>query len=261
MAARIAAMPPLTSHAPRPYSLPSRTSGSNGAMVMPSTGTVSWCASSITGRPAPGHESSATRLSRPGATACRRHRAPIDARSCSSHAVRRVLADGRSLDAPTHGVDASDAHEVPGDLRARGSWRDDSGPGAVLSNGRRLRGTMGAMRTRYGRRSFVVLLVWIVLAGRLPARRACSSPGCCRCPRGCRSFRFGVVAFGALALGRLLSLTVTRVLVLRRSPWSRAGMIGRVLGLVTWIAVALIGAWALGASPASARCSRCSAAW
>ena len=37
----IAAMPPFTSHAPRPYSRPSRISPPNGSTVIPSTGTVS----------------------------------------------------------------------------------------------------------------------------------------------------------------------------------------------------------------------------
>ena len=104
---------------------------------------------------------------------------------------------------------------------------------------------MNAMRTRYGTRSFVVLLVWIVLAG------ACLlvewlHPGLLPLPSGVSVFRFGIMAFGALALGRVLSLTATRVLVLREKPVVEGRMIGRVLGLVTWIAVALIGAWALG---------------
>lgn len=37
----MAAIPPLTSHDPRPYSLPSRSEGVQGSMVMPSAGTVS----------------------------------------------------------------------------------------------------------------------------------------------------------------------------------------------------------------------------
>src|SRR5262249_55402382 len=37
--------PPFTSHEPRPYRRPSRTSGWNGGIVMPSVGTVSWWAS------------------------------------------------------------------------------------------------------------------------------------------------------------------------------------------------------------------------
>jgi NagD protein len=40
-AAIIAAMPPFTSHVPRPYIRPSRTTGMNGSIVMFSTGTVS----------------------------------------------------------------------------------------------------------------------------------------------------------------------------------------------------------------------------
>ena len=106
-------------------------------------------------------------------------------------------------------------------------------------------GYNAAMRTRYGRRSFAVFLVWAVLAG------ACLLvelllPGLLPLPSGVSVFRFGVVAFGALAAGRLLSLAVTRVLVLREKPVVEGRMIGRVLGLVTWIAVVLIGAWALG---------------
>jgi len=101
------------------------------------------------------------------------------------------------------------------------------------------------MRTRYGRRSFVGLLVWTVLAvACLLIERFV--PDLLPLPSGVSVFRFGVVAFGALALGRLLALTVTRVLVLREKPAVEGRMIGRVIGLVTWIAVVLIGAWALG---------------
>jgi len=101
------------------------------------------------------------------------------------------------------------------------------------------------MRTRYGRRTLIVFLVWTVLAG------ACLLverffPAVLPLPSGVSVFRFGTVAFGALALGRLLSLTITRVLVLREKPVVEGRMIGRVLGLVTWIVVVLIGAWALG---------------
>ncbi|OHD74788.1 MAG: hypothetical protein A2177_15490 [Spirochaetes bacterium RBG_13_68_11] len=101
------------------------------------------------------------------------------------------------------------------------------------------------MRTLYGRRTLIVFLVWTILAA------ACLLierffPALLPLPSGVSVFRFGVVAFGALALGRLLSLTITRVLVLREKPVVEGRMIGRVLGLITWIAVVLIGAWALG---------------
>jgi small-conductance mechanosensitive channel len=101
------------------------------------------------------------------------------------------------------------------------------------------------MHTRYGRRTLVELLVWAVLAGAcLLVERL--FPTLLPLPSGVSVLRFGTVVFGALALGRLLSLTITRVLVLREKPIVEGRMIGRVLSLVTWIAVILIGAWALG---------------
>jgi small-conductance mechanosensitive channel len=106
-------------------------------------------------------------------------------------------------------------------------------------------GYNAGMRTTYGRRTLIVFLIWSILAGAcLLTERL--FPALLPLPSGVSVFRFGVVAFGALALGRLLSLTITRVLVLREKPVVEGRMIGRVLGLVTWIAVVLIGAWALG---------------
>ncbi len=104
---------------------------------------------------------------------------------------------------------------------------------------------MNVMRTRYGRRSFWELLAWTVLAGAcLLVERL--YPSLLPLPSGVSAFRFGLVAFGALAVGRLFSLTITRMLVIREKPVVEGRMIGRVIGLVTWIGVVLIGAWALG---------------
>ncbi len=47
-------MPPFTSQEPRPYTRPPSIAGSKGGMVIPSTGTVSWCTSKSNVRRASG---------------------------------------------------------------------------------------------------------------------------------------------------------------------------------------------------------------
>ncbi len=65
----IAATPPFMSCEPRPYSRPSRSTGSNGA-GMPSTPTVSMCPHSISVRPGSPPSSTPITFGRPGAASC-----------------------------------------------------------------------------------------------------------------------------------------------------------------------------------------------
>ncbi len=69
------------------------------------------------------------------------------------------FADGRSFDSAAHRIDAADADEVTSD-------REHAAHGLTIADGRRccpMEATpeyYGAMRTRYGRRTFTVFLVW-----------------------------------------------------------------------------------------------------
>ena len=87
-AARIAATPPFMSWAPRPKSLPSRTTGSKGA-AMPSTPTVSLCPQSISAGPGRPLSIRPTTFGRPGAASETRTSMP-DARR--SAAMRSAIA-------------------------------------------------------------------------------------------------------------------------------------------------------------------------
>jgi len=89
-AAIIAAIPPFTSQAPRPYMRPSRTSGVKGSTAMPSAGTVSWWASQRRiGASGTVASNRTTTLSRPGVTGCRAQVRPAAVNRWTSQSVTR----------------------------------------------------------------------------------------------------------------------------------------------------------------------------
>ena len=108
----MAAIPPLMSQEPRPHIRPSSIRGRNGSIVMPSVGTVSWWTSNSKVRREPGDSNFANRLSRPGATGCRRQVIPLSPEPILEVAGQPCLEHLGAGQCPAHRVDARDRHQV-----------------------------------------------------------------------------------------------------------------------------------------------------
>lgn len=96
-----------------------------------------------------------------------------------------------------------------------------------------------------GRRTFIALLAWLIVSAAGFAADI-YFPGLLPLASGLSAFRVAGIAAAVLAAGKLLSFLATRVLLLKAKPPVEGGMIGRVLGMMAWVAVILLVAWGVG---------------